>query len=267
VEAGALLRQRLRRSDRPLVLRASAANLVSPRAPGALAPWGDPERIANITARELEPALRALPFGQRWAVAIVGAVDVRASVALVARRLADLGSSSEKPTSTRADKPLPVLPATIPHNRDGDGIKLLAVWTAQGPTGGELGAHVFMRAVATLLAAIPGIEVLSQDAAAHQATSFAALGLRVRADLAPALPALLTGAARSVDDAWLDKGLAPLVAQAASAQNAEQARFATRAEQVARQRLGARFGQPNADSAERVVKALRDSRPGLAPLP
>ena len=267
VEAGALLRQRLRRADRALVLRASAANLVVPRAPGVLAPWGDPERIANVTARDLDQALRATQLGQRWAVAIVGAVDVRASVALVARRLADLAGSSDKPTSGRADKPLPVLPTTLPHNRDGDGIKLLAVWTAQGPSGGELGARVFARATATLLAAVPGIDVLSQDAAAHQTTSFAALGLRVRPDLAAALPALLTGAARSVDDAWLEKALVPLVAQAASAQSAEQARFATRAEQVARQRLGARFGQPNADSAARVVKALRDSRPGIAPLP
>jgi predicted Zn-dependent peptidase len=266
VEAGIQLQQRLRRGEASPSLRARAANLVSPRAPGALAPWGDPERIPNVNSRDLEPLLQRLAFGELWAVAVVGPLPVRSHVTWLARRLADLASGTP-PKAARYSEPSAALPAELPRSKDGTHAKALAVWTTRGAFQSALGAQLFSRALATMFAAVPGVEVLWRDADSYKETSFAAVALRVRADLVFSLPNLLAGAAHSVEDAWLERALDPAVADAQSAQSAAQAQFAVRAERTARLRLGAAFGPPRLDDARKQLQMLRDSRPGFIPIP
>jgi len=266
VEAGVLLSQRLRQRDNAHALRARAANIVAPRAPGALAPWGDPERIANVSAKELDAMFARLNFGELWAVGVVGPVPVRAHVTSLARRLADLGSGSP-PRAARWSEPAAVLPSELPRSKDGASAKALAVWTARGAFQSTLGAGLFSRALESMFSAVPGVEVLWRDADMFRETSFAALALRVRADLIPALPNLLAGAARSVDDAWLERALEPAVTEAQSGDSAAQAQLAVRAERIARLRLGAAFGQARLADARKQLQLLRDSRPAFAPLP
>jgi predicted Zn-dependent peptidase len=268
VEAEVHLQDHLRKPSAGPALRARAANLVAPRGPGALAPWGDPERVPNIAQHDVEHTFQLTQLGERWAVAVVGPVDVRASVALAARRLADLPSNVPKaaPLPEWVD-PAAVLPSELPHTRESSALKLLAVWTARGPFDNPLGARLFTRALATVLTSVPGLEVSWQDADVYKQTSFAALALSARPELAGSLPAILTGALRDLDDAWLERALKPAVAEAADQDSAAQAELATRAERVARQRLGAVFGTPKLESATKLVQALRASRPGFAPLP
>ena len=266
VEAGVQLQQRLRRAEASPVLRARAANLVSPRAPGALAAWGDPERIPNVSPRELEQLLQRVTFGELWAVAVVGPLPVRAHVTWLARRLADLASGSP-PKAARWSEPSAALPSELPRSKDGTHAKALAVWTARGAFQSALGAQLFSRALASMFSSVPGVEVLWRDADSYKETSFAALALRVRADLVLSLPNLLAGAAHSFDDAWLQRALEPAVADAQSAQSAAQAQFTVRAERTARLRLGATFGPARLEDARKQLQLLRDSRPGFAPLP
>src|SRR5205823_2807279 len=109
------------------------------------------------------------------------------------------------------------------------------------------------------LAAIPGIEVLWQDGDVHGELGFAALALRIRPSLAGALPQLLASAAHSLDDRVLDKALEPAVAHAREAQNAADAQVAVRAERIARIRLGAPLGEPDAAGALKLLQGLRSA--------
>lgn len=264
VEASVLLQQRLRQGG--LALRARTANMLSPRAPGALAPWGDPERIPNASPRELDALLARIPYAEQWAVGVVGPLPVRSHVTWLARRLADLQSGTP-PRAARAGEPAAVLPSELPRSRDGMGARVLVAWTARGAYQGTLGAQLYARAVGSLLSAVPGVELVWRDADAYRETHFAGLALRLRPDLIPSLPALLGGAARSLDDAWLEKALEPAVAEAQSADSAAQAQLAVRAERIARLRLGAVFGQLKLEDARKQLQALRDAKPGYAPLP
>ena len=266
VEAGVQLQQRLRKLEAPLSLRARAANLLSPRAPGALAPWGDPERIPNVHPKELEQLLQRIAYAELWAVAAVGPLPVRSHVTWLARRLADLASGTP-PKAARFSEPSAVLPSELPRSKDGTHAKALAVWTARGAFQSALGAQLFSRALASMFSAVPGVEVLWHDADSYKETSFVALALRMRADLVLSLPNLLAGAAHNVDDAWLERALEPAIKDAKSAQSAAQAQFAVRAERTARLRLGGAFGAPKLDDARKQLQVLRDGRPGFAPLP
>jgi hypothetical protein len=260
-EAALQLQSRLRRQAGALGLRASAANLVTPRAPGELAPWGDPERIGNVTGRDLLAALQSAEQGARWAVGIVGPVPVRAAMDWTARRIADLPAGA-LPKPTQQANIAVTLPTEAPRSNDARGAKLVAVWRVHGKFQHPFGALLFARAVGALLSAVDGVEVLWHDGDVHGGTGFAALALRVRADLGPQLGPLLQGAARSIDDAWLTRAISAAMGDAIAGQNAADAQLAVRAEHVARTRLGASFGQPSEQDARDLLQALRASQPG-----
>jgi predicted Zn-dependent peptidase len=255
-DAAVLLIARLRRQNGALGYRARAALLIAPRSPGQCAPWGDPARIGNLNARTLDSAMRETQAAARWAVGIVGAVPIQEAVARAARRLADL------PTGA-ASKPVPAgeyatgLQAETPRAINPASMTMVTAWAARGHFQAGLGARVFARAMAALLAAIPGIEVLWQDGDIRGELGFAAMALRIRPSLASALPQLLASAARSLDDRVIDKALEPAVAHARDAQSAADAQVAVRAERIARIRLGAALGEPDAAGALKLLQGLR----------
>lgn len=268
IEAALQLQARLRKHNGALVLRARAGTIVAPRAPGAMSPWGDPERVPNLTPRDLEQALQAAQQGERWAVAVVGPVDVQQALQLCARRLADLTSgTAPQKAAPRYSEPSAVLPSEPPRSRDGSGAKLIAVWTTRGAYHHAFGARLFARALSALLSAVPGVEPLWHDGAVYRETAFAALALRIRPDLSGSVGTLLSGAAQSIDDAWLEKALEPALAEEKRAGSAREAQFAVRAERMARERLGAVVAEPDASDTKKLLQALRDARPGWASAP
>ena len=265
VEAGARLQQQLKRSEQGLTLRARAADLLSPKAPGPLAPWGDPNRIPNLQPRELEQALRDNQAGDRWAVGVVGAVEVRSSASWLARRLSDL-AAMPRTAAEHWDDPEAVLPSEPPRSRGPHGT-FIAVWSARGDFPGALGAELFARSMRALLGALPGVEVQWHAADSYRKTSFAALALRVRQDLLPSAPRWLKEAAESLDNVWLEQALEPAIAEAYRSRNAAQAELSVRAEQIARLRLGASVEPPTLDSARKQIVALRAAQPGITSAP
>jgi predicted Zn-dependent peptidase len=255
-DAAVLLLARLRKQTGALGYRARAAALVAPRSPGQCAPWGDPARVGNLNARVLDGALRETQWGARWAIGIVGPVAVQEAVDRSARRLADL-----PPGTTLKPVPpgeyAPGLQPETPRAINPSSMTVVAAWVARGRFEASLGARVFARALGTLLAAIPGIELLWHDGDVHGELGFAALALRIRPSLADSLPQLLAAAARSLDDRLIDKALEPAVALAKNAQNAADAQVAVRAERIARIRLGAPLGEPDPGAALKLLQALR----------
>lgn len=266
IEAGVRLQQRLRSDDQRLAMRARAAELISPTAPGPLAPWGDPNRVPNLHPPELARTLRENQRGARWAIGVVGPIDVQRSTHWLARRIADLAPEPD-PVPPHWDEPATSLPEELPRSRDRQGPTLIAVWAANGDYDGTLGAQLFARALAAVLGALPGVEVLWREADSYKQTHFAALALRIRPDLLPSAPTWLSDAAHSIDDVWLERALDPAVADAQRASNAAQAEIAVRAEQIARLRLGAAFERASVDSARAQLLALRQARPGFAATP
>jgi predicted Zn-dependent peptidase len=265
LEASLALQSQLRQHGGAMLLRARTANMISPRAPGPLAPRGDPDRIANISVRDVDAALANLDFGERWAICVVGPVDVPKAVALAARRTADLTSGAAP--AARWSEPAPVLPSEQPRSKDGSGAKLIAAWTTRGNFGNAFGARLFARAVAALLSGVPGVEPLWHDGDIYKETAFAAVELRIRPELAPMIGELLAGAAHNIDDDWLEHILPEALAEAAREDSARDAEFSVRAERVARTRLGANFEDPDPSTTRKLIAALRSSRPGWTPAP
>lgn len=265
VEASARLREQLKDPARGLTLRARTADFLSPKAPGPLAPWGDPNRIANLQPRELEATLRENLAGSRWAVGVVGPVDVPSSTSWLARRLSDL-AASPRTAAVHWDDAATALPSEPPRSRGLHGT-FIAVWSAHGDYPGAVGAELFARALRALLGALPGVEVQWHEADSYKQTSFVALALRVRQDLLPSAPRWLKDAALSLDNAWLEQALDPAIAEADRLRSAAQAELSVRAEHIARLRLGATFDAPTLDTARKQVLALRASQPGITALP
>lgn len=265
IEASTKLQQQLKRSEQGLALRARAADLISPKAPGPLAPWGDPHRIPNLQPSELEQVLRENEIGDRWAIGVVGPVDVPNSTRWLARRLSDL-AATPRVVEPHWDEPQSALPSEPPRSRGLHGT-FVAVWSARGQFPGALGAELFARSLRALLGALPGVEVLWHDADSYKQTSFAALALRVRHDLLPTAPRWLKDAAQSLDNVWLEQALDPALAEAERLRNAAQAELSVRAERIARLRLGASFEAPTLDSARKQILALRDAQPGITAAP
>ncbi|HEX4353289.1 MAG TPA: hypothetical protein VHZ95_10250, partial [Polyangiales bacterium] len=253
-DAAIQLLSRMHAQGGALSYRARASALIAPRAPGVFAPWGDPTRLGNLNTRNLESAEREIQAATRWAIGIVGPVSVADAVERTARRLADLEPGSmPKPIVSDALGPQP----EIPHALNPSGVNVVAVWSARGKFGHALGARVFARALGTLLGAVEGIELLWHDGDVHGDLAFAAIALHVQPNLAGALPKLLAAAADSFDERVIDRSLEPAIAQARDAQNAADAQIAVRAERIARIRLGAPLGEPSADDAMLVMRALR----------
>jgi len=265
VEASTRLQQQLKSTEHGLTLRARTADLLSPKAPGPLAPWGDPNRIPNLQARELEQALRDNGVGDRWAIGVVGPVEVRSSTSFLARRLADL-AATPRTAAAHWDEPAAVLPSDPPRSRGPHGT-FIAVWSAHGDFPGALGAELFARSMRALLGALPGVEVLWHEADSYKQTSFAAVALRVRQDLLPSAPKWLREAAQSLDNVWLEQALDPAIAESDRLRNAAQAELTVRAEHIARLRLGASFDAPTLDSARKQIIALRAAQPGITTTP
>ena len=265
VEASARLQQELAHSDQGFTLRARAADLISPKSPGPLAPWGDPNRIANLQPRELEQTLRDNLVGDRWAIGVVGPVEVQRSTAWLARRLSDL-PATPRTAAAHWDEPDTTLPSEPPRSRGLHGT-FIAVWSARGDFPGTIGVELFARSLRALLGALPGVEVQWHEAAGYKQTSFAALALRVRQDLLPSAPRWLKEAAQSLDNVWLEQALEPAIAEADRLRNAAQAELSVRAEHIARLRLGASFEAATLDSARKQVMALRAAQPGITSTP
>jgi hypothetical protein len=244
-----------------LKLRARVAAQIAPRAPGMIAPWGDPGRIGNITARELASAFRESEVGARWSVALVGEVPVDEASARIARRVSDLAAGALPKVAEPGQFP----PAQFvpPPSEAVDTRTLLATWDVRGAFSHRLGAAVFASAMHAMLSLTPGVEVTWQDADVYPAGAYATLQLRVAAEVVPRIAALLAETATRVADPSVDEAVAKGAALASRAQSEAEGEASVRAEQLARSRLGAKQAPVARDQALSLVQAFRKVSPRI----
>jgi predicted Zn-dependent peptidase len=84
-----------------LALAADVATQLESETPGALAPWGHPERQASVELTALRELWGESAIGSAVSVAAVGPIDLEPALGLVARRLATLPSAARKPSGPR----------------------------------------------------------------------------------------------------------------------------------------------------------------------
>jgi hypothetical protein len=249
------LQARLAADGGELGLRARIANQISPRAPGMLAPWGDPGRLGNLSPRDLAEAFRSNEVGVRWSVALVGAVPVEDATARIARRISDLPPGA-LPKAAEPGQP-PAAAYAPPSSASLESRTLLVTWDVRGAYPHRLGAAVFASAMHAVLELTPGVEVVWQDADVYAAGAYAALQLRVGPEALPLMAALLRDSSARLNEAAIDEAVQRGVALAQRTQSADEAEASVRAERVARLRLGGKMGEVNVEEAKGLVLALR----------
>jgi predicted Zn-dependent peptidase len=249
------LQARLASDGGELGLRARIANQISPRAPGMLAPWGDPGRLGNLSPRDIADAFRSSEVGVRWSIAVVGAVPVEDATARIARRISDLPPGA-LPKAAEPGQP-PAAAYSAPSSASLESRTLLATWDVRGEYPHRLGAAVFASAMHAVLALAPGVEVVWQDADVYGAGAYAALQLRVGPEALPQMAALLRESAVRLGDDVLDEAVERGVGLAQRTQSADDAEAGVRAERVARTRLGAKLGPVTREQAKALVVGLK----------
>lgn len=255
------LQARLASDGGESALRSRVASQIAPRAPGMLAPWGDPGRIGNLTLRDVSDAFRASEVGTRWSVAVLGAVPIAEATSWIARRLADLPPGA-LPKTADAGQP-PASTFTAPSSASLEPRLLLVTWDVRGTYLHRLGAAVFASAMHALLALTPGVEVTWQDADVYSAGAYAALQLRVGPEAVEKIVSIVSESAARIGEADLEEALQRGAALAQRAQSAADAEASVRAESVARSRLGARPATVTRESAKTLALALKKAAPRL----
>jgi predicted Zn-dependent peptidase len=204
------LRERL--DSVPARALARAAQSLAPLAPGALAPWGDADRLANVAPAELEAHGRASRRGPFTRVALVGELPEAALDAL-ARRLAEL--PADAPPAWPASAPGEPLPGLTPEAlQSTGGNSQLVQLSWHGAQSGTASARAFAALLADGLRGNAGVRVRWHGAGEGAGLSWAALSLGV----APAELATLAARVARVQGAITPAALATAARAVAEAQ-------------------------------------------------
>ncbi len=164
-------------NDDALLLQAALGQLLSPAAPGLVAPWGTPAGISRVELTELkrQHALRAL--GPNLSVLLIGDVPPRESAAFVARRLSYLPAKEPPELSAQAGSGPEVVAALVGDAR----LRVIVGVHVAGGKRGQLGAEVFAAAFAEALARrVGGVSFATGHSA--RGHSFAGVALTLRDD-------------------------------------------------------------------------------------
>jgi hypothetical protein len=145
-DARARLLQSLWNED-ALLLQAALGQLLSPAAPGLVAPWGTPAGVGKVELAELKRlhAQRVLPGN--LSVALIGDVPARESAEFVARRVSYLPAKEPADVAAQAGPGPEVVAALVGDAR----LRVIVgVHSASGRRG-QLGAEVFASELADAL--------------------------------------------------------------------------------------------------------------------
>jgi predicted Zn-dependent peptidase len=241
-------------------LQAAAAEQLWPSAPGALAPWGSPQRQASVSLAAVRELWSESRRGPSLSVAIVGALPADEAAAWAARRVAALDGQSAAVEPTP-----PPLPAQRPAIVDRPTLGL-AIWRVQGAAADPAGAQGFAALMRATLAQVPGVAAIWHGGGVIGDGGWAAVGLS-------GAPEPLAGAAAALRDAAraLAKDRVTRAADHAF-ELGEQARAAAAAEPLleAEARARAAFengpATPSLESARALANLLSQAEPLWLPL-
>jgi predicted Zn-dependent peptidase len=162
-------------SDDALLLHAALGQLLSPAAPGLLAPWGTPAGVGKVELGELKRLHAQRAQAANISLTITGDVPPRATAEFVARRLAYLPAKQTPELTAQAGAGPEVLAAQVGDSR----LRVIVgVHTASGKRG-QVAAEVFASELAEALARRIGSASFAAGSSAR-GHSFAGVALTVR---------------------------------------------------------------------------------------
>jgi hypothetical protein len=162
-------------NDEALLLQAALGQLLSPAAPGLVAPWGTPAGVGKIELVELKRLHAQRAHAPNVSVFVIGDLAPRETAQFVARRLAYLPAKEPPELSTQASAGPEVMAALVGDTR----LRVIVgIHTASGQRG-QLGAEVFAAELADALARrVGGVSFASGNSA--RGHSFAGVALTLR---------------------------------------------------------------------------------------
>jgi predicted Zn-dependent peptidase len=162
-------------NDEALLLQATLGQLLSPAAPGLVAPWGTPAGVGKIELAELRRLHAQRAQAANISVWVTGDIEPRVTAEFVARRLAYLPAKEPSALVTQASAGPEVVAALIGDAR----LRVIVgVHSASGRRG-QLGAGVFASAFAEALARrVGGASFAAGNSA--RGHSFAGVALTLR---------------------------------------------------------------------------------------
>jgi hypothetical protein len=162
-------------NDDGLLLQAALGQLLSPAAPGLVAPWGTPAGVGKVELVELKRLHAQRSQAPNISVSVTGDVAPRETAEFVARRLAYLPAREPPESSTQASAGPEVIAALVGDSR----LRVIVGVRSASGTRGQLGAQVFAGELAEALARrVGGASFAAGNSA--RGHSFAGVALTLR---------------------------------------------------------------------------------------
>jgi predicted Zn-dependent peptidase len=229
-------------------LRAAAAEVFSPSAPGEIAPWGSPSRQAAVSLAALRELWAQSRRGPSVAVSAVGPLPLQETAAFIARRLSDL---SAKPAASASPSRPPAANAMGETPKISQPTLGLALFRVQMTGADPAGAQAFIAVMRAELGA-GGITASWHDAGVTTDSGWAVLALSGPADQLAAVSARLHETASSVPGASLERAADQAFELLQRSRASDEGSATAEAETLAR----APFSPPRAGSTRETARAL-----------
>jgi predicted Zn-dependent peptidase len=259
-----VLRERLGPQLGPAELRAAAAEVLSPGAPGLIAPWGSPVRQASVSLSALRELWSQSHSGSNVTVSAVGQLPVSDAIGWIARRLSELSPKRA------AALELPAKAASAAQAAEAQRIISptlgLALWRAPLASGADAaGALAFAAAMRAELAGT-GMTTSWHDAGVAADGGWAAVSIGAPAEDLALVTARLREIARSLPSTSLERAVDQAFDLAERARASDAGNAAAEAEALAKAPYAAPPVKASREAARALALRLAQAEPIWLPL-
>ncbi len=261
-------RTRLGGREGPRELRARVAEVLAPEHPGALAPWGSVDGVANASLDAVRDLAHRTQRGSGLSVGLVGPVEADTMAAMIARRAALLPARGDG-RPTRSGSP------AVPSAREPGGPPAevlqpsfgLLLWRVETPRAHPAGAKAFAALMRDGLSRIPGVSTPWHDAGVTPSGGWAAVAVVGSPETVAALRTGLHPASNAIDRGRLAEASARAFARYEATRAVRSGRAGGEAEALARAPfLAPGEGASDAQAARALAEALAGSEAHFLPL-
>lgn len=230
--------------------RALVATLLSPAAPGRVAPLGSAHGVDAVSPRVLARARRQRVARVRARLALAGDVAMDDAARILARGAARWDEGAAPELAPWAASTEPMRGGRHPYDR----YEAVVAWTTTAPDQGDMAAAAFAQAAARALSGEPGLRALWHEGGTHGGRAFALVGLETSPDALDGLPAHVSRAVGTLG--WSE------VADVAVADDEERRAWGESSPRRVALALATRSAEPLArDEAIRILEQLASSSP------
>jgi predicted Zn-dependent peptidase len=256
------LRQRFGANGGPSELHALAAEFIAPGEPGALAPWGSPDRQASVGLGELRELWRSCRRGAGFSVAAVGPLSIEDALGVIARRAAELPTGPAPEPSARVQAGgSPEPPQPVDHPAFG-----LVLWQAPMSAADAAGARAFAAVARAALGQGPDVHASWHAGGTSAEGGWAAVALSGPPPALANVVSQLRDIVGNVPEITLDRATDAAFERAARTRAAHASGPSAEAEALARTPFQPAQIVSNRDAARALAAKLAHAEPTWVPL-